>query len=205
MAQVYGPLHSESASGQFAGTLIYQPYKGKTYVKAYGKPDWDVHPPTAAQLAVQAMNKSLMEAWPAISAADKATWDALAIPARISRVNAYLRENFKRLRSGRAATSLWPAVEAPAYALNIAHSGDIPNPDCRGDYNQIADYNSHPAYERASDSAYSVWFDTDLTAWIIAAQAPGTLPDDYWTDANLEDVFDPYGGYYTGNPWPDLY
>jgi hypothetical protein len=111
MAQVYGPLQSQSASGQFAEALIYQRYHGKNYVKAYGKPNWTSHPATAPQLAVQAMNKLLMEAWPAISAADKATWDALAVPARISRVNAYLRENFKRLRSGRLATTVWPAVE----------------------------------------------------------------------------------------------
>jgi len=128
MAQVYGPLQSESASGQFAETLIFQPYRGKTYVKAYGKPDWTAHPPTAAQLAVQAMNKSLMEAWPAISAADKATWDALAIPARISRVNAYLRENFKRLRSGRLATDVWPAVDVLPAPTVTDLSNHTPDP-----------------------------------------------------------------------------
>lgn len=111
MAQVFGPLHSESASGQFAKTLIYQGYHGKNYVKAYGKPNWDVHPPTAPQLAVQALTKQLMQHWEDIQETDRATWDTLAVAARVSRVNSYLKENYARHRAGRQPIDWYPETE----------------------------------------------------------------------------------------------
>jgi len=203
MAQVYGPLMSESARGQFGEIVIFQEYHGKTYAKGYGKPNWTTHPPTEAQLAVQAMNKSLMEAWPAIAAVDKATWDALAIPDRVSRVNSYLKENFKRLRSGLPATDFWPAIELPPYPLTVGYDTLIPDPDCQGDYEQIEDYNGYHAYQRSPDAAFSIWYDTGNNRWVIAAQAPGALPDDYWSSTALDQL---YGatGMYDGNPRPVL-
>jgi len=108
MALVTGPLHSQSASGQFGKTLIFQESMRRHVVKAYGKPNWTVHPPSAAQLAIQALTKKLMQHWEEISLVDQATWDALATPAQVSRVNSYLKENYARYRSGRAMLEAWP-------------------------------------------------------------------------------------------------
>lgn len=108
MATVTGPLHSLEARGQLAQTIIYQESMGRHVVKAYGKPNWDTHPPTEAQLEIQAETKLLMQHWPDIAPADQATWDALAIPAAISRVNAYLQENYRLFLAGRTRRDRWP-------------------------------------------------------------------------------------------------
>jgi len=163
MAQVYGPLQSESASGQFAGTLIFQPYRGKTYVKAYGKPDWTAHPPTELQLNVQIATKTLMEAWPAISDEDKATWDALAIPRRISRINAYLQENYRLGFSGRDLTTVYPAIE---YPLQYGATGAT-TPATEGTYILEAGlWNGKPNYRCAATSMCLYWNPTN-SAWLI--------------------------------------
>lgn len=199
MAQVFGPLMSESASGQIAQTLIYQRYRGKNYVKAYGKPDWDVHPPTGPQLAVQAMNKLLMEAWPGIAELDKATWDALAIPQRLSRVNVYLRENFKRLRSGRLATDFWPAVETPPYPTTATVSGEL-DPDATGTYDlQEAQFNDQPCYKHETEEYY-IFYDNLSPCWTIAATLANAPENGWVTNAETmnADDYNPVGAIYTG-------
>ncbi len=67
-----------------------------------------------------------MEHWPDIAPADQATWDALAIPARISRINAYMIENWKRFRSGKPTTDVWPATDIPIIDLLAPAFGDEP-------------------------------------------------------------------------------
>lgn len=197
MAQVYGPLQSESASGQFAETLIFQPYRGKTYVKAYGKPDWTAHPPTAAQLAVQAMNKSLMEAWPAISAADKATWDALAIPARISRVNAYLRENFNRLRSGQDLTTVYPAIE---YPFQYGATGTT-TPATAGTYIREAGLWQSKPYYRCAATSKSLFWNPSNSAWLIYTSPSSDPPKGFRRIAEtVPGTYTAYGGGYSGSP-----
>jgi len=108
MATVKGPLHSTAASGQFGKAMIFQGYRNRHYVKRYAFPNLKSHPATPAQLAIQAQTKTLMQHWPDIAPADQATWDALAIPARIERVNAYLIENYKRFMAGLTPRDQWP-------------------------------------------------------------------------------------------------
>jgi hypothetical protein len=163
MAQVFGPLNSQSASGQFAKTMIFQRYNDRNYVKAYGKPDWVAHPPTELQLNVQQSTKSLMEAWPAISAPDKASWDALAIPARISRVNAYLKENYRLGLSGQMLTTFYPATE---YPLHFTATG-VTSPVTAGLYVFQQDlWAGQPYYLCTATNTYLYW-DIAKNGWLI--------------------------------------
>jgi len=197
MAQVYGPLHSQSASGQFAGTLIYQPYKGKTYVRAYGKPDWLAHPPTELQLNVQATTKVLMEAWPALSDADKATWDALAIPRRISRINAYLQENYRLGFSGQDLTTVYPAIEYP-YQYGAAGAT---TPATEGTYNRMGGLWAYQPYYYCEATDKTLFWNVSNSAWIIATSAAVNPVKGFRRiAATIPGTYTAYGVGYTGSP-----
>ena len=170
MAIVTGPLHSISASGQLGKALIYQPTNGRSIVRAYGKPNWTSHPATAPQLAVQALTKQLMEHWPEIDAGVQATWDALAVPARISRLNAYLRENYRRIHVGQDATDVWPAVETPPTALTVVQSGESLEWDCLGDYQAIEDINGELAFKRiAEPDCWVYWLPDPQGTYVVSS------------------------------------
>jgi len=129
MATIRSPLLSLEAHGTIGDALTFSKH-GRSHV-ARRKPIPGNTPGSSkmnqspAQLAVQAQTKSLMQHWPEIAAEDQATWDALAIPAAVSRINAYLKENYRRLRSGQAATDVWPAVEALEHISLV--DGDTPS------------------------------------------------------------------------------
>jgi hypothetical protein len=202
MAQVYGPLMSESARGQFGEIVIFQEYHGKTYAKGYGKPNWTTHPPTAAQLAVQAMNKSLMKAWPAIAAVDKATWDALAIPDRVSRVNSYLKENFKRLRSGLPATDFWPAIEAPPWTPDVLIVTGELDPDATGTFTeQPEEFQGFPYY-KTDDNYWYIFRDSSQEQWVLSDALVDPM-ENYWlagAEEGPDAIYEPqdtYTGYAT--------
>jgi hypothetical protein len=195
MAQVFGPLNSQSASGQFAGTMIFQRYRGKNYVKAYGKPDWDAHPPTELQLNVQQTTKALMEAWPVISDEDKATWDALAVPARISRVNAYLRENYRLGFSGQMLTTFYPAVE---YPLHFTATG-VTSPVTAGLYVFQQDlWAGQPYYRCTATNTYLYW-DIARNDWLIRTSLV-TNPNAAFMNPtpNTPGTYTAYGPAYSG-------
>lgn len=178
MATVREPLFSAAAAGQIGKTLIFQTYNKKTYAKAYGKPDWDAHPPTAKQLAIQVATKTIMQHWPAISPTNQATWDLLAIPKRILRINAYLRENYKRIRSGLPITDVWPATDAITPSPKIYTGGTVtPNPaawfvifDSGGTLTQVGN---------------EIWADTDLAILDISCDSRLDGQFDFTNRTNL--------------------
>jgi len=165
MAVVTGPLHSQSASGQLGKTLIYQSSRGQNVVRAYGQPNWTAHPPTAPQLAVQAFTKLIMEHWETIPTVDQATWDALAEPANISRVNAYCIENWRRHRGDEPLLDGWPDIYSTLVAGIVTPEGDPLIPDASGNYQRIADYNGKPGYKRIAAPPYWILWDSTVSAW----------------------------------------
>ena len=186
---------SESAHGQFAQTIIFQSYKGKTYAKKYSFPNLDLYPPTMPQLAIQATTKALMQHWKEIPTVDQATWSNLATADRISRINAYLRENYRRLRSGQAATDVWPAEDGPAIAGILAIVEPGIEATCYGDYEQIADMNGYPAFKKTTPydgSNYYYIFWSNGTGYVLQdgtneppspfAVAMRTDPEGEWLD-----------------------
>lgn len=145
MARVTGPLHSNTASGQLAKTLIFQTYRGRSYAKKYAvpgnTPGFDKPNQSPAQLAVQALTKSLMQHWPEISTEDQATWDALAIPQRIERVNAYLKYNYARNAVGLDPTDVYPP--GPEYLPPLKVVTGEPTPDVTGTWGYDGEFTSH--------------------------------------------------------------
>ncbi|HUW85011.1 MAG TPA: hypothetical protein VMZ31_19695 [Phycisphaerae bacterium] len=196
MAIVKGPLHSESAQGQIGKTLIYQESMGRSIVKSYAvpgnTPGFDKMNQTAGQLAVQAQTKALMQHWLSISPTDQATWDALADPERITRINAYLKENYRRLRGGEPLLDGWPDIYSTITALIVTAGTPAPNPDCTGNYQRIADYQGKPAYRRTSDQAFFVYYIAAEVSWFID-DALGTIYEDagwYNNAPNITTAYD---------------
>lgn len=167
MPIVDAPLHSQRASGALGTTLIYQPSRGQNVVRTYGKPNWALHPATAAQLAVQAFTKLIMEHWLNIPLLDQATWDPLAEPANISRVNAYCIENWRRHRGDEPLLDGWPDVYSTLVAGNIPYDSPYPAPNVSGDYLHIANYDGFPAYRHTPTGAYYVYRDEPGDYWCI--------------------------------------
>jgi hypothetical protein len=127
MATVTGPLHSDQASGTIAAQLTYRRSKRGTTVTAYSRPG-SVNPfaATEAQLAVQARTKEIMQTWPTLSPTQQATWDALAVPLNVARINAFQQTNFLRMSQGQALTPVWPPEAPPAAELLIYSGIDTP-------------------------------------------------------------------------------
>jgi hypothetical protein len=195
MAVVDGPLHSDKASGQVGKTAIFQTYKGRSYAKKYAvpgnTPGHDKMNQTPDQLAVQAQTKSLMQHWKTISAIDQATWDALAIPARISRVNAYLRENYLRIGTGREPTDVWPPIETtPGTSVTGATT-----PDATGSYAPIDDFNSHPAWQRTAPPNMYIFWDSVGETYTISPELADEPNVAFWKETQTDDP----NGTYTGN------
>lgn len=198
MAYVNGPLHSKTAAGKIAKTTIYQTYRGRTYAKAYAvpgpTPGHATMNQTPAQLEIQAFTKALMQHWPEISTADQATWDALALPKRISRVNAYLRYNYARRAVALDPTDVYPPATPPVVAITVGYYEEMPDPDCTGDYALIGEYDGQPLYERIAPPAFLIMWIAGPDMWIITQ-----LGDDppIWANGILSGVYQPVntGGY----------
>jgi len=109
MARVTGPLHSDSASGRFAGSLVFASWKGRPYVRQLVTPE---NPKSARQTGVRVMMKWLAQLWTSLSAPNKATWETLAESADISTFNAYVGHNLGRWQSNDGPTNEYPAAEA---------------------------------------------------------------------------------------------
>ena len=88
MARVYGPLHSDAASGSIAGSLTYSHWKGsRAYVRERVTPK---NPKTAKQVGVRAMLGYCATLWASIKDAKSASWLALATASSISEFNAFV-------------------------------------------------------------------------------------------------------------------
>ena len=129
MAQVTGPLHSETASGQIAKATIFQHYNGKTYSKAYAvpgnTPGHDKMNQTPAQLAHQARFRDLAEQWAAATTAEKASWLPLALRDNVTPYNAFTKDAWERIAQGRTPVTYYAGTNR----YRIYSGGTItPNP-----------------------------------------------------------------------------
>ncbi len=109
MALITGPLHSDDASGRFAGSLVFAKWKGRNYVRQLVTP---ANPRSAAQTGVRSMMAWLAQWWSTFTPTMKATWDTLAASKEISSFNAYVGENLDRWQYNAGPTKEYPAAEA---------------------------------------------------------------------------------------------
>jgi len=109
MARVTGPFMSLDASGTLAHTLTASKWKGRNYMRQRVIPN---NPKSAAQSGVRAMMSFLSQHWAAMSAPDKATYEAAAEAKQISPFNEYVSANLLRWQQNGTPTEEWPAPEA---------------------------------------------------------------------------------------------
>lgn len=109
MAAITGPLHSDDASGKFAGSMVFSKWKGRNYCRQLVTPS---NPKSALQTGVRSMMKWLSQIWASLGDPAKATWDDLAASANISAFNAMVGHNLARWQSNDGPTQDYPAAEA---------------------------------------------------------------------------------------------
>jgi hypothetical protein len=121
MAIVKGPLFSVGAKGQFAKTIIYEEWKGRTYAKEYKVPGLTRYP---AQRAVRAIIKFLSQQWPILQtiypAMNYQPWYDLAAERQTSAIAEFCRYNSERILAGRAPSATYPATEQLTYGTIAA-------------------------------------------------------------------------------------
>lgn len=108
MALITGPLHSDDASGRFAGSLVFSKWKGRNYCRQLVTP---ANPQSAKQVGVRKMMRWLSQLWSGLTAGNKATWDELAAARDISGFNAFVGENLARWQLNTGPTNEFPAAE----------------------------------------------------------------------------------------------
>lgn len=113
MARVSGPLHSDAASGKFAGSLVYSVWKGRAYARQLVTPG---NPKSAKQTGVRAMMAFLAATWKAKVLPKWTGWTTAATARGISTFNAYVAENLARWQLGSPPTQVYPAAEATSGA-----------------------------------------------------------------------------------------
>jgi hypothetical protein len=151
MALVTGPLHSDDASGKFAGALVFAKWKGRNYTRQLVTP---ANPKSAAQTGIRSMMKWVAKSWADCSAGNKLTWDALAAAKNISAFNAMVSENLDRWQYNSSPTRAYPAAEI----LNTL------DPDAIGDDGVILTTTGYAGY-----AAVGAKPDTTANADAIAA------------------------------------
>lgn len=92
MAKVTAPLMSLGASGSVGGAITFSTWKGRPYVRQLVKP---ANPKSPLQVSTRAVMGFLAKNWSTISAADQATWQAIADTIVASPFNAYTKTNLK--------------------------------------------------------------------------------------------------------------
>lgn len=124
MVKLTGPLHAVNAAGSFAGSLIAQTWKGRTYMRKLTKPK---QPRTAGQQAHRAIITFLSQLWAAISTDDKAAWAAAAATLNIPEYNAYMAYNLGNWQRGvYPAYTPAPPIDDP-YTNVVALSASYAN------------------------------------------------------------------------------
>lgn len=109
MAKVTGPLMSVSASGKFAGTMVFASWKGRAYSRQLVTP---ANPKSAGQTGVRSLMKFLAQAWAALGASPKGSWAVLAALTNISNFNAFVADAMSNWNSFLAPTQTYPAARA---------------------------------------------------------------------------------------------
>lgn len=77
MTIVTGPLHSSEARGKIGGPtgLVYNTYRGRSYVKANATP---INQYTDPRVAARLLNVTVHDAWVALSSQQRSDWDDFA-------------------------------------------------------------------------------------------------------------------------------
>ena len=116
MVKVFAPMLSLDASGTLGNAVTFSKWKGRNYVRERVIPS---NPKSEAQTGRRAMFKFLTQAWAALDAAEKATWQDLADQLIASPFNAYVSDNMKRWHNFIAPTQETPAGEANNGSDNV--------------------------------------------------------------------------------------
>lgn len=109
MARVTGPLHSDQASGQINGNMVFAKWKGRPYVRALVIPS---NPKTAKQTGIRAMMKYLAQIWALGGPFTGGTWTAPALTDSVSAFNKFVGYNMRRWRNFIGITLDYPATDA---------------------------------------------------------------------------------------------
>lgn len=108
MALVTGPLHSDGASGRFAGSIVFATNRGRKYVRSLVTP---ANPKSARQTGVRVMMSFLAKYWSQLGTVVRETWDGLATSRNISAFNAFVGENLARWQTNNGPTAEYPAAQ----------------------------------------------------------------------------------------------
>ena len=119
MPKVTAPLFSLDASGSVANLLTYRDGPRGPVVVQKSRP---TGPASVSQLAIRATTKALMQRWPTLDANAQASWSALATTKNVSNVNAYLIENYARIRAGQSTLDYYPTVNG----FRLYRDGTVP-------------------------------------------------------------------------------
>lgn len=120
MVKLTGPMHSTTALGTVAKTLIFSQSKNTNYMKTHAAPK---NPKTDLQVSVRALVKFLSENWKTLSLAQQQSWFLKATSKNIHLYHAYIGANQSRWTTFRAPSKQDPATEtlpAPANPLITA-------------------------------------------------------------------------------------
>lgn len=110
---------SVDASGTYGKAMTFAKWKGRNYVRERVVP---TNPQSAKQVGVRGLMKFLSQAWAAISAPNKATWDALAAATSISAFNAFMAHNLNRWQNFLSPTQANPAAGASTGLTITTHT-----------------------------------------------------------------------------------
>lgn len=123
MVKLAGPAMSLDASGTIGGVLTFSKWKGRPYVRTRVIPS---NPKSAAQMGVRAMMKFLAQAWAALGASPKASWDTAGDARKISAFNAYQSANMSHWRDNLPAGQTNTLLRATAAAaITGTAAGDL--------------------------------------------------------------------------------
>lgn len=127
MVKTKGPLLAASASGAI-GPLVFTASKStgqlKTRPRTFG-------PPTRPQLAYRVWMAWLTRAWTPLTAAEKATWTAVAGEHQLSPYHMFLKHNSDRWSHGLCPSKRFPTTEAPPAASYGYRTATTTRRSCR--------------------------------------------------------------------------
>lgn len=98
MVKLFGPLHSDQASGTVAKAVTFSHRNGRAYAKCHAAPKT---PPTSDQITHRHRVARLGDAWAKADASQKATWAPPAAAARLPTFAYFTAHNWLRIKNAR--------------------------------------------------------------------------------------------------------
>ena len=188
MAVVTGPLHSSEARGKIGGKngLVYNTYRGRSYVKANATP---INQYSDPRVAARLLNVTVHDAWAALSSAQRADWDDFAnehtigswtgTNKRLSGWNWFVKANTPLLQS---ATTLLTNPPNPITSIII--------PEITIDYIDGEYYAFWtPADPPPSPAWYLVFWRTANHALTVHPSIKKTIREGYETETQGNHIF----------------